>query len=295
MTGIENNSDSLWVTSNYVTRYNAQGQEIENKNALGIFSSALYGFGQSLPKAVAANAQQREVFYENFDDRNFNRLCATTDVCDPDLFTLKEGSAGALVTGAAHSGNYAFELKGTMDLTTRVHNMQHKAGIYLSNNPLGEYFKKYIPELYSGGFSPMPYKRHIVSVWVKHSDLKSNDPGFLMTVYGVQLDFKRKATVEGWKLMEAEFTTNNQESLTLRLAKTLDGIILDDLRVFPFDAQMKSYTYDDKTMRLMAELDENNYATFYEYDDEGTLIRVKKETERGIMTIKESRSAYRKQ
>lgn len=53
---------------------------------------------------------------------------------------------------------------------------------------------------------------------------------------------------------------------------------------------MKSYVYDPLTLRLTAELDEQNYATFYEYDEEGALIRVKKETERGIMTIKESRN-----
>jgi hypothetical protein len=70
-------------------------------------------------------------------------------------------------------------------------------------------------------------------------------------------------------------------------------VLMDDLRIFPYDGQLKTFTYDDKTMRLMAEMDENNYATFYEYDDEGSLIRVKKETERGIMTIKENRSAYR--
>jgi len=44
----------------------------------------------------------------------------------------------------------------------------------------------------------------------------------------------------------------------------------------------------------MAELDENNFATFYEYDDEGGLVRMKKETERGIMTIKENRSAAKR-
>ena len=55
---------------------------------------------------------------------------------------------------------------------------------------------------------------------------------------------------------------------------------------------MKSYVYDPVSLRLMAELDENNYATFYEYDDEGTLVRVKKETDEGIMTIKENRSTY---
>ena len=49
-----------------------------------------------------------------------------------------------------------------------------------------------------------------------------------------------------------------------------------------------------ENLRLMADLDENNYATYYEYDDDGTLIRVKKETERGIMTVQESRSALLK-
>jgi hypothetical protein len=53
---------------------------------------------------------------------------------------------------------------------------------------------------------------------------------------------------------------------------------------------MKSFVYDPNTFRLMAELDANNYATFYEYDEEGGLVRVKKETERGVMTIKESRN-----
>jgi hypothetical protein len=44
----------------------------------------------------------------------------------------------------------------------------------------------------------------------------------------------------------------------------------------------------------MAEIDENGFATFYEYDDEGLLVRVKKETEKGIMTLKETRSTYRR-
>ena len=54
---------------------------------------------------------------------------------------------------------------------------------------------------------------------------------------------------------------------------------------------MKSFVYNPANIRLMAELDENNYASFYEYDDDGTLIRVKKETIKGIKTIQETRSA----
>jgi hypothetical protein len=58
---------------------------------------------------------------------------------------------------------------------------------------------------------------------------------------------------------------------------------------------MKSFVYDPVNLRLTAELDENNYATFYEYDDDGALIRLKKETERGVKTIKETRSALLKE
>jgi hypothetical protein len=57
---------------------------------------------------------------------------------------------------------------------------------------------------------------------------------------------------------------------------------------------MKSYVYDPINLRLTAELDANNYASFYEYDDEGTLIRTKVETKEGIKTIKETRSAKQK-
>jgi hypothetical protein len=54
---------------------------------------------------------------------------------------------------------------------------------------------------------------------------------------------------------------------------------------------MKSFVYHPVTQKLVAILDENNFATFYEYDAEGNLVRTKKETEKGISTIMESRSA----
>jgi hypothetical protein len=41
-------------------------------------------------------------------------------------------------------------------------------------------------------------------------------------------------------------------------------------------------------------MDANNYATFYEYDEEGTLVRTKVETREGVKTVQESRSALQK-
>ncbi|MNT78232.1 hypothetical protein D3C72_2174470 [compost metagenome] len=57
---------------------------------------------------------------------------------------------------------------------------------------------------------------------------------------------------------------------------------------------MKSFVYDPLTLRLFAQLDENNYATFYEYDAEGKLVRTKKETDKGILTLSESRMSAAK-
>jgi hypothetical protein len=71
-------------------------------------------------------------------------------------------------------------------------------------------------------------------------------------------------------------------------------VYFDDIRIHPFNADMKTYVYDPQTLRLMAELDENNYATFYNYDEEGQLIRVKKETVQGVKTIKETRTSKQK-
>src|SRR6201999_2805076 len=98
--------------------------------------------------------------------------------------------------------------------------------------------------------------------------------------------------IEGWQRYEAVVhipATATVMTLTLQ-ASGSSTTYFDDIRLHPFNAEMKSYVYNSTTLRLMAELDDNNYATFYEYDDDGTLIRVKKETERGVMTIKETRS-----
>jgi hypothetical protein len=101
--------------------------------------------------------------------------------------------------------------------------------------------------------------------------------------------------IDGWQRYEAKFTPAAFGNVTINFFNnTTNPIYWDDIRVQPFNSQMKSYVYDPVSMRLVAELDANNYATFYEYDEEGTPVRTKAETQRGIQTIKETRSAKQK-
>jgi hypothetical protein len=154
-------------------------------------------------------------------------------------------------------------------------------------------------------FSPLQGTKIVVSAWVKQQTPCVN--GNYQQVR-MDLDFNSGSPasvilrpagniIEGWQRIEDTLTIPlSATSMTVRLkATSSDAVFFDDIRMHPFNSNMKSFVYNPVNIRLMAELDENNYATFYEYDDEGTLIRVKKETERGIKTIRETRSALLKQ
>jgi hypothetical protein len=100
--------------------------------------------------------------------------------------------------------------------------------------------------------------------------------------------------IDGWQRYEGCFTPASSSGYFTFANSNSYNIYVDDIRLHPFNAEMKSYIYDPVSLRLAAELDDNNYATFYEYDAEGTLVRTKAETQRGIQTIKETRSAKQK-
>lgn len=101
--------------------------------------------------------------------------------------------------------------------------------------------------------------------------------------------------IEGWQKIEGVFTVPEDFNYykidaVFQNEDPSRAVYFDDVRIHPFNAQMKSYVYDPVSLRLTAELDANNYATFYEYDEEGTLIRTKAETSEGVKTLNETRS-----
>lgn len=153
-------------------------------------------------------------------------------------------------------------------------------------------------------FSPIKSRDIVVSAWVKMEGEDCDTApvltdalkvGFKQGVLTLDEFFPRKTGVriEGWQRYEQTITVPSTATGIFLSIKGTQGktIYVDDVRVQPYNSSVRSFAYDAVSLRLMAELDENNYASFYEYDNDGTLIRVKKETERGIQTIKETRSA----
>lgn len=151
-------------------------------------------------------------------------------------------------------------------------------------------------------FQPMPGKRYWVSAWVKE-DQPTQVKTYDKTLVQLNFDDGSNQTnvvftptgeiIDGWQRIVGSFEIpNGTINLGIELVNNNSTInaFFGDIRIHPYNGSMKSYVYDPETLWLTAELDDNNYATFYEYDKEGKLIRIKKETSRGIMTIQESRS-----
>jgi len=164
-----------------------------------------------------------------------------------------------------------------------------------SDNVLGYSSGKYklLSNELAKGFAPVEGKKYLLSLWI-NDHVPDNDKiqNLQVQLNGTNIPVSTTVApvVEGWKRLDISFTGSSSFELTLNPSSTVE---IDDLRILPYEGQLNTYVYDSRTLRLMAQMDENNFATLYEYDDEGTPIRVKKETERGIMTLKENRQSFK--
>jgi len=154
-----------------------------------------------------------------------------------------------------------------------------------------------------GSFSLTENEKFLIGAWAKEDgaplDKTSYDQPMIKLIFdtpGGQVTIPASGgfqpiglIIDGWQRIEEEFLVPaGATNVQIEMSCATGDCFFDDIRVFPFDASMKTYVYDPIFMRLAAELDERHYATFYEYNEEGQLIRIKKETEKGILTIQET-------
>lgn len=286
---VEPSADPNWVVARAVTKYSPWGFELENHDAIGNFTTAEYDYNNQLPVALAKNARQHEIFAENFESYRllqvlhnylvfftspFRDLFPATDetMAAPYVLSPLQGLSGfSIVKGTAHTGDYS--------LLTPASNAVFSVNV--AGNPVLPGQPGYIPMTLEIG------KTYVYSYW-----FMPKSPGANVTGYSHPSGVQPKSNIiDGWQQMEGTIvaTSGSTKSITLPA-----NCYVDDIRIYPLNANMKAFVYDAVNQRLTATLDENNFATFYEYDQEGNLIRTKKETEQGIMTVMESRSANAK-
>jgi hypothetical protein len=297
-----------WVWTEKMTRYNIRGENTETLNPLGVYSAALYGFDNQLPQAVGSNTKLRQLANDNFEDYDYK------PTFDRDHFSFAyEGSnvsiAGIrknLLSDTAHSGRFSIKVGEDSGVYLGRHMNRYEGQFVYDPSHLGSpgYYSSYSQR--DENFSP-DSGRYLVSAWVKQNSsqplYKPDTIRFIFYKtpllddnYVVQHVFSSGQEIEGWRRIEGYIDVPDTVWCyrVMLISGAADHSFFDDLRIHPAKASMRTFVHDPVTLRLVAELDENNYATFYEYDEEGRLIRIKRETERGIVTIRESRTGIRK-
>jgi len=294
--------DVHWKRTTTMTHYHPSGPQIEEKNALDIYSAALYGYHEQLVIAAANNAQFKDVGFDGFEDYDHLDASNSNAGCKISHFRF-DANAGDVVNTHAHTGKRSLKVSGATTMqralqSATVFRNTRDVPYELEAGDLTEFFGP------ASGFGVE--QKFIFSFWVKDD----NYTPVIFDYANISGDIKLNATsivtgtvkkspviINGWQKFEYEFTipASSSGTLTVELSTSSGTAYFDDVRIHPFNSNMKSYVYDPLDLRFMAELDENNYATFYEYDEDGALVRTKKETERGIMTIQENRYGNYKQ
>ena len=313
-----------WIMNSELVKTTSYGTEVESKDAINRYSSSLFGYNQTLKTAAAANAKYRDIGFDNFEDYRFKN-------CTDNHFNFK-GSYPNIVYGIAHTGRYSMKvLPGGCVSTGKQVALPDFETAYGSNNvivpgpvnPGGgtggspeiinyqarTRSTEFYPSDCIPDFSPQSNmvndQKYILSVWVKE-DVGNKNADYVNISANVKLNgalistlSKKSVIINGWQKLDYEFTIpSNTVPSSLAFYMTNSGTstaYFDDIRVQSFNATMVGYVFDPLSLRIWAELDERNFATIYEYDNEGVLVRVKKETERGIQTIQEIRNSFKKQ
>jgi hypothetical protein len=153
---------------------------------------------------------------------------------------------------------------------------------------------KYIPKT----LRLIPGKKYYFSCWAAKNtndiyDISEDNVKVFIKDGDVNIEEMRikPGRINGWQLVNGEFTapSNGKISVDFNTGSST-ALLIDDMRIHPYEAMMESYVYDDKTFQLKYILDDNNYYTKYIYDGQGKLTGIQKETERGVKTVKESHS-----
>ena len=269
------NDSNRWLRMQTVTQCSPNGNALEEVDILGINSCAKFGYSKTLPYLIAQNSPYSSMYFESFEntyEHNSNSLEYLEDG------RVLRGEQGVVINDKAHSGKQSLLLKNAPD------------GFDLS--------KIYItPQLHEKGLW--------CKVWIAGEgyDRKRLTTALsLIATNGNDQQFARQFDVVAqrgeWILVEAKWDdleswTSIGEDIALALkfdfnSSGIEQVWVDDVRIQPLDAQASCYVYDVGTHRLITSFDDQHFGLYYQYNDEGQLVRKLIETERGMKTVQET-------
>jgi hypothetical protein len=293
-----------WTWTSENTMVSPFGTEVEAKDPLNRYSAELVSNANQKVVAVAANAKYNEIAYYGAEIPISNSGTSiwpffNKEDCGIPYHTNIENGERVLYNEKIlpNSGNY--HLKYNPGLQTIL-----KFDTALDDTNCGE--NNSVPYVVQPCdclpiFSPTVGKKYLLSVWLNHSCLQDDtceeQPNLKVSIGNQDFTIEEYGPlIEGWRKVEGTFTIPiNATDGEVKLNIPSGVAYLDDIRIHPYNASMKTYNYDQNTLRFTFEHDDNNFYTRYDYADDGSLKRVSKQTERSLQTLQESVTSQYKQ
>jgi hypothetical protein len=289
-----------WQLKKLHLLYSAAGFGVEEQNALQVPSSALYGNHGTAPVAVANNARHNEIAYEGFESYEPNTVLSVSQTGEGNLqFETKMSSCVASLTGTcpdifvtnllAHSGHRSLSV--TKDTTVAQPQLNLKPGMqyvvsaWVSRGAPGN-VQSDVATYATGGAKPGGLKLEFDTFHASAHPISSVSTAIFEPSGPV---------IDSWQRIEGVFTVPfNAQQVAINFlsgngAQFGNPLYFDDVRILPEDASLESYVYDQTTLRLIATLDQNNFATFFGYAPNGKVEVIRRETMRGVLAEKEGR------
>lgn len=285
-----------WLPQNEVTKVSGNGEIVEEKNLLDIKSAAKFGYSGALPYLVAQNAELGAVVFESFE--TVARSVGGNTVFE-DNFSIPTALAER-TEATAHAGSGSLAVKstgGTVSLP--VKSVEASPGIISSGMLLQVWVKvKAGGAAYAASLGSLP----TTLLKLKLLDATYNSISFHNLTEGssdavASANLIPIAQTGEWMLYQAHVrplgahsSSNVPVFLTpvLEYEGSVGQLWLDDLRVQPGNAQVTTYVYDYKTLNLVTSFDDQHFGLYYQYNEEGKLIRKQIETVRGLKTVQET-------
>ncbi|KAB1064893.1 hypothetical protein [Salibacter halophilus] len=312
---VQVNVSDDWKSTLKNMNYTSISGTVENKNILDNFSSTLFDKYSQKPVASVMNGELEEILFEDFEDFETN---------DYDLPVSYENSHRTIPVfwdlifvsdEDGHTGELSMDVKSQGDYTMFIPIVERE------NQDFNKYRKDvnipYRPDCYDAypGMSFVPKlgtQKFTLSFWIKKKNNDNEDfeyPTELVRFdtlcterqnLRISSDFINETNViDGWKQVNYTFSmlsSDKAEDALLKISidnsgSSTDEYLIDDIRIHPYEANMNARVYDRYLNRPVAELDENNFAIFYNYNSKGQVSVIKRETENGIQTVSERNSS----
>ncbi|OQP38769.1 hypothetical protein A4H97_18805 [Niastella yeongjuensis] len=204
---------------------------------------------QSVETKVQKNAQEERTRFDSYDDRgNVTTVSKTNDVKMSYVWGYNKTMPIAEVTNAS-----ADQIAYTSFEDLEYGGWSLKPGSYCPwyNDVTGR-------RICVGGVTKtVPAGSYVVTLW-------ANGNCTVNGLAGTQLAVSKR--IGSWRLLEWKLDNVS--------AVDINGDYIDEVRLYPADAQMVTYTYDP-LIGMTAKTDVNNRISYFEYDAAGRLLHIK--------------------